>query len=66
MTTTTAVLTLADEALELVTAALAAEPDAEALCLVVEVRGVTSRGYDYDLYFQPTAELPEGAAVGWK
>ena len=63
MTTTTAVLTLADEALELVTAALAAEPDDEAERLGVEVRGVTSRGYDYDLYFQPTAELPEGAAV---
>lgn len=40
-----------------------AEPDAEALCLVVEVRGVTARGYDYDLYFQPIAELPDGAAL---
>src|SRR5215469_15199063 len=63
MTTATAVLTLADDALELVRAARDAEPDADALCLVVEVRGVTTRGYDYDLYFQPTDELPEGAAL---
>jgi Fe/S biogenesis protein NfuA len=62
-TTSTTVLSLTDEARELVTTALAAEPDAGALCLVVEVRGANPRGYDYDLYFQPTDELPAGATV---
>ena len=62
-TTSTAVLSLTDEARELVAGALAAEPDADALCLVVEVRGVNARGYDYDLYFQPIAELPDGATL---
>ena len=62
-TTSTAVVTLSDEARETVSGALQAEPDADALCLVVEVRGVTARGYDYDLYFQPIAELPDGAAL---
>jgi Fe/S biogenesis protein NfuA len=61
--TSTAVLTLSEEARELVTSALAAEPDADALCLVVEVRGVTARGFDYDLYFQPVDELAPGATV---
>jgi Fe/S biogenesis protein NfuA len=62
-TTSTAVVTLSDEAREMVLGALSAEPDADALCLVVEVRGVTAQGFDYDLYFQPIAELPEGAAL---
>lgn len=62
-TTSTAVVTLSEEARETVSSALQAEPDADALCLVVEVRGVTARGYDYDLYFQPIAELPDGAAL---
>jgi len=62
-TTSTAVVTLSDEAREMVLGALRAESDADALCLVVEVRGVTARGYDYDLYFQPIAELPDGATL---
>ena len=62
-TTSTAVVTLSDEAREMVLGALRAEPDSDALCLVVEVRGVTSRGYDYDLYFQPIAELAAGAIL---
>jgi Fe/S biogenesis protein NfuA len=62
-TTSTAVVTLSDEAREMVSGALLAEPDADALCLVVEVRGVTARGYDYDLYFQPVAELADGAEL---
>jgi Fe/S biogenesis protein NfuA len=62
-TTSTAVVTLSDEAREMVSGALLAEPDADALCLVVEVRGVTARGYDYDLYFQPVAELADGAVL---
>jgi Fe/S biogenesis protein NfuA len=62
-TTSTAVVTLSDEARETVSGALQAETDADALCLVIEVRGVTARGYDYDLYFQPIDELPDGAAL---
>jgi Fe/S biogenesis protein NfuA len=62
-TTSVTVLTLSDSAREMVTSALAAEPDGDALALIVEVRGVNARGYDYDLYFQPIAELADGAAV---
>ena len=62
-TTSTAVVSLSDDAREMVTGALDAEPDADALCLVVEVRGVNARGYDYDLYFQPIAELAAGAVL---
>jgi Fe/S biogenesis protein NfuA len=61
--TSAAVLTLTDEARDVVASALAAEPDADALALVVEVRGVNARGYDYDLYFQPQAELDDAAQV---
>lgn len=63
MTTTTAVLSLTDEARALVREALDQEPDRDELCLVVEVRGANVRGYDYDLYFQPRAELAAGAHV---
>ncbi|HLK46002.1 MAG TPA: NifU family protein [Acidimicrobiales bacterium] len=62
-TTSTAVLSVKDEALAMVREALDQEPDKDALALVVEVRGVTATGFDYDLYFQPVAELPEGASV---
>ncbi len=62
-TTSTSVLSLADEARDLVLDALANEPDRDELCLVIEVRGVNARGYDYDLYFQPRAELPGAASV---
>jgi len=61
--TSVAVLTLSDEAREVVSSALAAEPDAENLALVVEIRGVNATGYDYDLYFQPLNELDEGVTV---
>jgi Fe/S biogenesis protein NfuA len=62
-TTSTSVLSLTDEARALVTEALAQEPDADALCLVVEVRGANLSGYDYDLYFQPADELGAGSTV---
>lgn len=62
-TTSTAVLTLSNEARDVVVSALAQEPDSDALCLVVEVRGVNATGFDYDLYFQPVAELPDGASL---
>lgn len=63
MTTTTAVLSLSDDARALVREALDQEPDRDELCLVVEVRGANLRGYDYDLYFQPKGELSEDASV---
>jgi Fe-S cluster assembly iron-binding protein IscA len=62
-TTSTTVLTLSDEARDVVVGALAQEADHESLCLVVEIRGTTARGYDYDLYFQPVDELPDGASL---
>jgi Fe/S biogenesis protein NfuA len=62
-TTSTTVLTLSDEARDIVSTALSQEPDHDALCLVVEIRGVNLKGYDYDLYFQPVSELPEGSSV---
>lgn len=62
-TTSVTVLTLTDEARDVVTGALAQEPDHDALALVVEVKGVNPLGYDYDLYFQPEGELPPGASV---
>jgi Fe/S biogenesis protein NfuA len=61
--TSVAVLSLTNEARGVVASALAAEPDAEALALVVEIRGVTPRGYDYDLYFQPRGELADDAQI---
>jgi len=61
--TTVAVLTISEEAREVVTSARAAEPDADRLALVVEVRGANLRGYDYDLFFQPIDELAEDTAV---
>ncbi len=62
-TTSVAVLSVSSDALAMVRSALEAEPDADALALVVEVRGASVRGYDYDLYFQPAAELPEGTSI---
>jgi Fe/S biogenesis protein NfuA len=62
-TTSVAVLTLTPDAREVVLSALAGEPDADKLALVVEISGINGRGYAYDLYFQPTAELPDGASV---
>lgn len=62
-TTDVAVLALSDEARATVMSALSAEPDADALALVVEIRGVNATGYDYDLYFQPVAELADDALV---
>lgn len=62
-TTSTAVVTLSEDARATVLGALNAEPDKDALCLVIEVRGVNATGYDYDLYFQPVDELAAGATL---
>jgi Fe/S biogenesis protein NfuA len=58
------VLTLTDEARNVVTDALNAEDHAETLALYVEVTGTRGAGYSYDLYFSDRADAPEGAAIG--
>jgi Fe/S biogenesis protein NfuA len=58
------VLTLTDEARNVVTDALHAEEHAETLALYVEVTGTRGAGYSYDLYFSDRADAPEGAAIG--
>jgi Fe/S biogenesis protein NfuA len=62
--TTFDVLTLTDEARNVVLDALAAEEGHGALALWVEVTGTMGAGYTYDLYFADVADAPEGAAVG--
>jgi Fe/S biogenesis protein NfuA len=58
------VLTLTDEARNVVIDALNAEDHAETLALYVEVTGTRGAGYSYDLYFSDRADAPEGAAIG--
>lgn len=58
------VLTLSDEARNVVLDALANEELNASLALWVEVTGTMGAGYSYDLYFSDLAEAPEGAAIG--
>ncbi len=58
------VLSLTDEARNVVIDALNAEEHAETLALYVEVTGTRGAGYSYDLYFSDRADAPEGAAIG--
>jgi Fe/S biogenesis protein NfuA len=58
------VLTLTDEARNVVLDALANEEMNATLALWVEVTGTMGSGYSYDLYFSDIADAPEGAAVG--
>jgi Fe/S biogenesis protein NfuA len=58
------VLSLTDEARNVVTDALNAEEHSETLALYVEVTGTRGAGYSYDLYFSDRTDAPEGAAVG--
>lgn len=58
------VLTLTDEARNVVLDALANEEMNATLALWVEVTGTMGAGYSYDLYFSDLADAPEGAAVG--
>src|ERR1700722_7498805 len=58
------VLSLTDEARNVVTDALNAEEHSETLALYVEVTGTRGAGYAYDLYFSDRADAPEGAAIG--
>jgi Fe/S biogenesis protein NfuA len=58
------VLTLTDEARNVVLDALNAEEHSETLALYVEVTGTRGAGYAYDLYFSDRTDAPEGAAIG--
>ncbi len=57
------VLTLTDEARNVVLDALANEERSEELALWIEVTGTRQGGFTYDLYFSDVADLPDGAAV---
>jgi Fe/S biogenesis protein NfuA len=58
------ILTLTDEARDMVRGALASEDRSEELGLWIEVTGTQGSGYSYDLYFSEVAQAPEGAATG--
>jgi Fe/S biogenesis protein NfuA len=57
-------LTLTDEARNVVLDALNAEEHSETLALYIEVTGTRGAGYAYDLYFSDRGDAPEGAAIG--
>ena len=57
-------LTLTDEARNVVLDALAGEEGHGALALWVEVTGTMGQGYSYDLYFADLSDAPDGSAVG--
>jgi Fe/S biogenesis protein NfuA len=58
------VLSLTDEARNVVIDALNNEEQSAGLALFVEVTGTRGAGYSYDLYFSDQADAPEGAAIG--
>jgi Fe/S biogenesis protein NfuA len=59
----TAVVTLTDAARDVVTNAIAQEPDPERLALWLEVRGVVDGAFVYDLYFQALSDAADDDAV---
>jgi Fe/S biogenesis protein NfuA len=61
---TSDVLTLTDEARNVVIDALNNEAPSESLALWVEVTGTRGAGYAYDLYFSELNLAPEDAAIG--
>ncbi|HEY5302480.1 MAG TPA: NifU family protein [Acidimicrobiales bacterium] len=58
------VLTLTDEARNVVLDALSSEEVNATLALWVEVTGTVGAGYSYDLFFSDIADAPEGAEIG--
>jgi Fe/S biogenesis protein NfuA len=58
------ILTLTDEARDVVMDALSNEDNSGGLALWVEVTGTRGPGYAYDLYFSDRADAPEDAAIG--
>ncbi|MGC8510180.1 MAG: NifU family protein [Acidimicrobiales bacterium] len=58
------ILTITDEAKNVVLDALANEANSDGLALYVEVTGTRGAGYAYDLYFSERADAPVNATVG--
>ena len=58
------VLSLTDEARNVVIDALNNEEHSSDLALFVEVTGIRGPGYSYDLYFSDRSDAPKGAAIG--
>lgn len=58
------ILSLTDEARNVVIDALNNEDEGSTLALYVEVTGTRGAGYSYDLYFSDRADAPAGAAIG--
>ena len=61
--TDTALLTITDEARQVVVDALANEPGSEQLALWIEVRGIEAGKFAYDLFFQSVADASDDDAV---
>lgn len=57
-------LSMTDEARNVVIDALGNEEHNDGLALFVEVTGTRGAGYSYDLYFSDRADAPEGAVIG--
>lgn len=58
------ILSLTDEARNVVLDALANESQSDSLALFVEVTGTRGSGYSYDLYFSDLADAPADAVIG--
>ncbi len=62
-TSVLAIVSVTDHARRVVLDAMSQEPDPERLALWLEVRGVESGSFIYDLFFQALADAGEGDAV---
>jgi Fe/S biogenesis protein NfuA len=60
---TNAILSITDEARNVVLDALAAEDATSPLALFVEVTGTRGQSYAYDLYFSEVDHAPEGSSI---
>lgn len=58
-----AVLSVSDQALELILESRKAEPSADTLALWVEISGEAAGSYTYDLWFQPASEAGPNETV---
>ena len=58
------ILSLTDEARNVVIDAMSNEEHNDGLALFIEVTGTRGAGYAYDLYFSDRSDAPEGAVIG--
>ncbi len=58
------ILSLTDEARNVVIDAMSNEEHNDGLALFIEVTGTRGPGYAYDLYFSDRSDAPDGAAIG--